>query len=207
MSSDEDHGSGLLSFPNQVVRLILTDGTQVLCNEVELHILDPLEVRLQCIAPQRHSLELGGASQVFKDELLIYTEDTRVEDDVIDALQKDVMLCFLTVVLHEEENAKAVKSGQQAGAEVAMKDKLQKEYGKDLVLLLSGNLILVYVLVEPCDYLFCVDAYSRGEFVGDAVEGNVASLTPKVGVLSPSKRIREAFANEARISYLEEMDG
>lgn len=48
----------------------------------------------------------------------------------MDALQKDVMLCFLTVVLHEEENAKAEKSGQQAGAEVAMKDKLQKEYGK-----------------------------------------------------------------------------
>lgn len=33
------------------------------------------------------------------------------------------MLCFLMVVLHEEENAKAEKSGQQAGAEVAMKDK------------------------------------------------------------------------------------
>lgn len=51
------------------------------------------------------------------------------------------------------------------------------------------------------------DAYSRGEFVRDAVEGNMASLTPKVGVLSPSKRIREESANEAGISYLEEMDG
>ncbi|KAM1106598.1 hypothetical protein ACFX2I_003493 [Malus domestica] len=66
--------------------------------------------------------------RVFKDELLIYTEDTRVEDDVMDALQNDVMLCFLTVVLHEEENAKVEKPGQQAGAEVAIQDKLQKEY-------------------------------------------------------------------------------
>lgn len=46
----------------------------------------------------------------------------------MDALQKDVMLCFLTVVLHVE--AKAKESGQQAGAEVAMEDKLQKECGK-----------------------------------------------------------------------------
>ncbi|KAM1106597.1 hypothetical protein ACFX2I_003493 [Malus domestica] len=108
--------------------------------------------------------------RVFKDELLIYTEDTRVEDDVMDALQNDVMLCFLTVVLHEEENAKVEKPGQQAGAEVAIQDKLQKEY--DVIVVRAST-----------------NVDSRGEFVGDAVEGSVASPMPKVGVLSPSKRI------------------
>ena len=48
---------------------------------------------------------------------------------------------------------------------------------------------------------------SRGDSVGDVVEGSVASPTPKVGVLSPSKRTREEFANEVGISYLEEIDG
>ena len=48
----------------------------------------------------------------------------------MDVLQKDVMLCFLTVVLHEKENAKDEESVQQAGAKVAMEDKLQKEYSK-----------------------------------------------------------------------------
>ncbi|KAM2967112.1 hypothetical protein FF1_027411 [Malus domestica] len=44
MSSDEDHGSGFLNFTNRVVRLIFNGMTQVLCSEMELHILDPLEV-------------------------------------------------------------------------------------------------------------------------------------------------------------------
>ncbi|KAM2518280.1 hypothetical protein PS1_033091 [Malus domestica] len=44
MSLDEDHGSGFLSFANRVVRLIFNGGTQILCSEVEFHILDPLEV-------------------------------------------------------------------------------------------------------------------------------------------------------------------
>ncbi|CAN6693449.1 unnamed protein product [Malus baccata var. baccata] len=43
MSSDEDHSGGFLSFTNQIVRLIFNGRTQILCSEVEFHILDPLE--------------------------------------------------------------------------------------------------------------------------------------------------------------------
>ena len=44
MSSDEDHGSGFLSFANRVVCLIFNGKTQILCSEEELHIFDPLAV-------------------------------------------------------------------------------------------------------------------------------------------------------------------
>ncbi|KAM2527034.1 hypothetical protein TB1_024328 [Malus domestica] len=44
MSSDEDHSGGFFSFTNRIVRLFFNSRTQVLCSEVELHILDPLEV-------------------------------------------------------------------------------------------------------------------------------------------------------------------
>ncbi|KAM1480812.1 hypothetical protein ACFX2I_027912 [Malus domestica] len=44
VSLDEDHGSGFLSFAYRVVRLIFNGTMQILCGEVELHILDPLEV-------------------------------------------------------------------------------------------------------------------------------------------------------------------
>ncbi|KAM1151399.1 hypothetical protein ACFX19_034722 [Malus domestica] len=44
MSSDEDHSSGFFSLAKRVVRLFFNGETQVLCSEVELHILDPLKV-------------------------------------------------------------------------------------------------------------------------------------------------------------------
>ena len=44
MSLDEDHCVCFFSFANRVVRRFFNGGTKVLCSEVELHILNPLEV-------------------------------------------------------------------------------------------------------------------------------------------------------------------
>ncbi|KAM2260747.1 hypothetical protein FF1_042320 [Malus domestica] len=44
MSSDEDHSSGFFSLANRFICCFFNSRTQVLCSEVELHILNPLEV-------------------------------------------------------------------------------------------------------------------------------------------------------------------
>ncbi|TQD95399.1 hypothetical protein C1H46_018994 [Malus baccata] len=50
-------------------------------------------------------------NSVFKDELLVYTKDTYVDDAVKESLQKDVMLSFPSAVNHEEENVDREKAG------------------------------------------------------------------------------------------------
>lgn len=51
--------------------------------------------------------------RIFYDELLIYLEDTQVNEDIKSNLHKDAMLCFLFVVNVEEENMEIEELGQK----------------------------------------------------------------------------------------------
>lgn len=76
-------------------------------------------------------------------------------------------------------------------------------YGHKVFFFIKGESLVICVLNCYNQDMIVMRAStnvdSRGESVRDAVEESVASPTPKVGVLSPSKRIREEFAIEAGI--------
>lgn len=85
--------------------------------------------------------------RVFEDELLVYTEDTHVDDDVKESLQKDVMLCFTSVVDHEGENVdceeariREVVEPQEEEGWTAMVPKLTiREIGSWWLIMISKN--------------------------------------------------------------------
>ncbi|KAB2635632.1 hypothetical protein D8674_026166 [Pyrus ussuriensis x Pyrus communis] len=107
--------------------------------------------------------------RVFEDELLVYTEDNHVDDDVKESLQKDVMLCFPSNVNHEEENI------DREEARIREVVETQEE---------EGWTIVVHKLKKK------VDNKRNGELVvDDAISKNA---TKEVGKVSKCKWIPRA---------------
>lgn len=59
--------------------------------------------------------------RVFKDEPLIYPEDTRVDEDANGALHDDVKLWFPFAVTHDDEAVDGEKVGQKVGGSIKRK--------------------------------------------------------------------------------------
>ncbi|TQE05693.1 hypothetical protein C1H46_008712 [Malus baccata] len=55
--------------------------------------------------------------RVFDDEPKIFLEDIQVEDDIKEALQSDVLLCFPAAMTQDEENLEAKEGVQKIDGE------------------------------------------------------------------------------------------